>query len=77
MREGNSRLLGGLRYKKIRRYNNSAPYMMVRWLPQQIPPLNFLDFNNPILTAVLETFAVLKALYCFLHFEINNYLTLK
>ena len=30
-------------YKKIRRYNNSPPYVMARWPPQQIPPLNFLD----------------------------------
>ena len=25
-------------YKKIRRYNNSPPYVTARWLPQQIPP---------------------------------------
>ena len=29
-----------LSYEKIRRYNN-VTYMTVRWLPQQIPPLNF------------------------------------
>ena len=42
---GNSRvtkLLGGLSYEKIRRYNNSPPYVTARWPPQQIPPLNFL-----------------------------------
>ena len=47
--KGNSRLLGGLRHWKIRSYNNSAPYMtpymMARWLPQQIPCLNFLVLN--------------------------------
>ena len=31
-----------LNCKKIQRYNNSPPYMTSRWLPQQIPPLNFL-----------------------------------
>ena len=44
-RKGNSRLkklLGELNHKKIRRYNNSPPYVMARWLPQQIP-LNFLS----------------------------------
>ena len=43
-RKGNScsmKLLGGLNYEKIQRYNNSPPYVMARWLPQQIPPLNF------------------------------------
>ena len=38
--KGNSHLLGGLSYEKIRRYNNSPT---PRWPPQQIPPLNFLD----------------------------------
>ena len=38
-----TKLFGGLSYKKIQRYNNSPPYVMARWLPQQIPPLNFLD----------------------------------
>ena len=28
--------LVGLSYEKIRRYNNSPPYVMARWLPQQI-----------------------------------------
>ena len=28
--------------EKIRRYNNSAPYVTARWPPQQIPLLNFL-----------------------------------
>ena len=37
-RKGSFLLLGGLGYKKIRRYNNSTPYMTARWLPQQIPP---------------------------------------
>ena len=43
--KGNSRLtklFGRLSYEKIRRYNNSHPYVMARWPPQQIPPLNFL-----------------------------------
>ena len=42
--KGNSRLVklfGGFSYKNIRRYNNFPPYVMVRWPPQQIPPLNF------------------------------------
>ena len=46
-RKGNSRLtklFDGLSYEKIQRYNNSPPYVMARWPPQQIPPLNFLDF---------------------------------
>ena len=41
-RKGNSCLRDGLRYEKIRRYNNSAPCVTARWPPQQIPPLNFL-----------------------------------
>ena len=32
---------GGLSYEKLRRHNNSPPYEMTRWPPQQIPPLNF------------------------------------
>ena len=36
-----TKLLGGLNYKKIRRYNNSSPYVMARLQPQQIPPLKF------------------------------------
>ena len=43
--KGNSRLkklLGGLSYEKIWRYNNSPPYVTARWQPQQIPSLNFL-----------------------------------
>ena len=36
------KLLGGLSYKRFRRYNNSPPYVTARWLPQLIPPLNFL-----------------------------------
>ena len=37
--KGNShltKLFGGLSYEKIRRYNNSPPYVTARWLPQQI-----------------------------------------
>ena len=37
--KGNSRLtklFGGLSYEKIWRYNNSPPYVTVRWPPQQI-----------------------------------------
>ena len=47
--KGSSRsmkLLGGLNYEKIRRYNNSPPYMTARWPPQQFPPLNFLGFTS-------------------------------
>ena len=46
--KGNSpltKLFGGLSYEKIRRYNNSPPYVTARWPPQQIPPLNFLGVN--------------------------------
>ena len=49
--KGNScqtKLLGRLSYEKIRRYNNSSPYMTARWLPQHIPPLNFLVENANI-----------------------------
>ena len=42
LRKGNSCLLGGFRYAKIRRYNKSAPYVTTRWRQQQIPPFNFL-----------------------------------
>ena len=43
--KGNShltKLLGGLSYEKIRRYNNSLPYVTARWPPQQISPVDFL-----------------------------------
>ena len=55
------KLLGGLSYEKSRRYNNSPPYVMVRWPSQQIPPppLNFLglisyflDISYPPLSTV-------------------------
>ena len=52
-REGNSRqtkLLGGLSYEKIWRYNNSGPYMMARWLPQQISLLIFLVLHPETIT---------------------------
>ena len=39
-----TKLFGGLSYEQIRRYNNSPPYVTARWLPQQIPPLNFREF---------------------------------
>ena len=44
-KKGNTRLMklvGGLSYKKIQRYNNSPPYVTARWQPQQIASLNFL-----------------------------------
>ena len=41
-----TKLFGGLSYEKIRRYNNSPPYMTARWPPQQIPPLNFLGHTR-------------------------------
>ena len=50
-RKGSShltKLFGGLSYEKILRYNNSPPYMMARWLPQKIPPLNFLGRPSPL-----------------------------
>ena len=54
--------MAGLATKKIQRYNNSPPYVMARWPPQQIPPLNFLGLYsfesnflallNPIMTMI-------------------------
>ena len=38
--------LAGLTKKKIWRYNNSPPYMTVRWPPQLTLPWNFLDYKN-------------------------------
>ena len=38
----NRNCLAGLASRKIWRYNNSPPYVMARWPPQQIPLLNFL-----------------------------------
>ena len=46
--KGNSslmKLFGGLSYETIQRYSNSSLYVMARWPPQQIPPLNFLGLN--------------------------------
>ena len=40
---------GGLNYKKIRRYNNSPPYVTAKWWPQQIPPFNFLELDRDII----------------------------
>ena len=40
--KGNTSLFGGLGYGKIWRYNNSPLYVTTKWLPPQIPPLNFL-----------------------------------
>ena len=48
-----TKLFGGLSYEKIWRYNNSPPYVMARWLPQQIPPLNFLATNTDYLLIIL------------------------
>ena len=39
------KLLGGFSYEKILRYNNLPLYATARWLPQQIPPLNFLAWS--------------------------------
>ena len=64
--KGNIRLtksLGRLSYEKIWRYNNSPPYVMARWLAQQIPPLNFLGYFTHI---TCSTHAVL-GLHCDLH----------
>ena len=47
--KGNSclmKLFGWLSYQKIRRYNNSPPYVTARWPPQQIPPLDFLECST-------------------------------
>ena len=48
-RKGNSRftkVLGRLSYEKTRRYNNSPPYVMAGWPPQQIPPCNVLGWTR-------------------------------
>ena len=55
--KGNScliKLLGGLNYEIIRRYNNSPPYVMARWPPQQIPPLNFLGWVPHVTSQVAK-----------------------
>ena len=36
-----------LNYKKFRRYNNSPLYVIARWPPQRIPPLNFFAYVIP------------------------------
>ena len=64
--KGSSRLLGGLHYEKIHRHNNSPPYVMTRWLLQQIPPLNSMVLvhcgTRFLLTGlVLSTFLVWKS----------------
>ena len=40
-----TKLLGGVSYEKILWYNNLPLYATARWLPQQIPPLNFLAWS--------------------------------
>ena len=40
-------IFGGLSDEKIRRYNNSPPYVTARWPPQQIPPLNIFGQATP------------------------------
>ena len=55
-RKGNSRLtklLGRLK-GKIQRCNNSTPYMMARWPPQQTPSLNFLGFSSLVSNGLKE-----------------------
>ena len=47
--KGNTKLLGGLSCEKIQRYNNSPPYVIAMWPPQQIPPLNFLAPSTQIM----------------------------
>ena len=42
--KGNTPFLTGLAMKKIRRYNNTPPYVTARWPPQQIPALNILGY---------------------------------
>ena len=47
--KGNSqltKLFGGLSYEKIWRYNNSPPYVMARWQPQQDSPWGQVNRNK-------------------------------
>ena len=56
-RKGNSRynkIIWRAWLQKIRRYNNSPPYVTARWPPQQIPPLNFLACNTLLLWLLQE-----------------------
>ena len=41
-----AKLLGRPSYEIFQRYNNPPPYVTARWLPQQIPSLNFLDLSS-------------------------------
>ena len=50
--------LAGLATKKSGRYNNSPPYVIARWPPQQIPPLKFLEYNSSIAFHVLWPFCL-------------------
>ena len=47
-----AKLLGGLSCETIQRYNKLPPYVMARWLPQQISPLislvNMMGFGDKV-----------------------------
>ena len=68
--KGNSRLtklLCGLSYKKNPELQNSPPYLMIRWPPQQIPPLNFLGSAPPppLITLVDDIVALSCTCHCY------------
>ena len=50
----------GINNKKIWRYNNSPPYVMARWPPQQILPFNFLGWLTLVCYIPSLNKAVLK-----------------
>ena len=65
--KGNSRLTKlfcRLSCEKIRRYNNSPPYVTARWPPQQIPPLNFLGGTVTCCNALWENLDVFAGTKC-------------
>ena len=75
--KGNSRLLGRLSSEKIQRYNNSPPYVTARWLPQQIPPLNFLGYKSIHRSvSINKTFKILicKLQWCTWQFLWQNHI---
>ena len=69
------KLLGRLSYEKIWRYSNFSPYVTARWLPRQIPPLNFLvhDTNTLACWYWSKNTKVLKKLFEWKHLDSNSY----
>ena len=65
----NETAMAGLATKKMQRYNNSPPYMMAKWLPQQIPPFNFttsLKVYGNVLNQIKQIFPFFLFLFfCF------------